>query len=342
MDQHLYQLASEGQLSPQQLERVYALAVQPGDPAQLDKHLRRGIALVAALLLGAGLIFWIAANWQEQTRWFKLGLIEAALALCLVLALLLPKARLAALLGAQLALGGLLAFVGQTYQTGADAWQLFAAWAVLSLLWTALARSDGLWTLWVLIVAMGLVSWSGRVDLWMALFGRLDSIALQGLTMVGWLLLALIPLGVSQVSWLRVHRAEDSVQGLGRWSHRVAMGLALSAWAIWGAMRWFELRHAGWLVVLLSALLVGSVFWLSLASRWRDYVVLCLATLAVDVLLLAAVARLAVELGGITEGLLFFSLAALLCLGASVTGLMRMQRRWSAASVAVVDDQEGV
>ena len=40
-------------------------------------------------------------------------------------------------------IAGLLAFVGQTYQTGADAWQLFATWAALALVWALGRRRKG-------------------------------------------------------------------------------------------------------------------------------------------------------------------------------------------------------
>ena len=57
-----------------------------------------------------------------------------------------------------MSLGGLLAFFGQTYQTGADSWQLFALWAALDLPPCRGARSDFLWTAWgpVAMAAIGL------------------------------------------------------------------------------------------------------------------------------------------------------------------------------------------
>ena len=63
-------------------------------PPRLDAvPIERALALCAALLLGAGLIFWVAANWQEQTRQFKYHLLQSAV--------LAPAAvqQLAALLG---------------------------------------------------------------------------------------------------------------------------------------------------------------------------------------------------------------------------------------------------
>src|SRR5690606_38724138 len=50
-----------------------------------------------------------------------------------------PFALLTAL--AAVAVGGLLALVGQIYQTGADPWQLFLLWAVLLLPWLLVVRT---------------------------------------------------------------------------------------------------------------------------------------------------------------------------------------------------------
>ncbi len=50
----------------------------------------------------------------------------------------------AALLLATLLLGVFLALFGQTYQTGADPWQLFANWALLILPWEVAPVGEGL------------------------------------------------------------------------------------------------------------------------------------------------------------------------------------------------------
>jgi uncharacterized membrane protein len=63
------------------------------------------------------------------------------------------------LLLALLAIGGLFAYFGQTYQTGADPWQLFALWAALALPLCLVARSDVLWTPWMLIFSTAAALW---------------------------------------------------------------------------------------------------------------------------------------------------------------------------------------
>ena len=48
----------------------------------------------------------------------------------------------------------LLATIGQTYQTGADAWQLFAVWAALGVFWAIASRAALVWLLVLLLVQL--------------------------------------------------------------------------------------------------------------------------------------------------------------------------------------------
>ena len=59
-----------------------------------------------------------------------------------------------------LGIGALFAYFGQTYQTGADPWQLFALWAVLALPLCLGARSDVLWAPWALVVVTAISLWT--------------------------------------------------------------------------------------------------------------------------------------------------------------------------------------
>jgi uncharacterized membrane protein len=64
----------------------------------------------------------------------------------------------ATLLCSTLLLGALMALFGQTYQTGADPWQLFFYWAVLMLPWALIGRFTSIWLIWLglLNLSMGL------------------------------------------------------------------------------------------------------------------------------------------------------------------------------------------
>jgi uncharacterized membrane-anchored protein/uncharacterized membrane protein len=69
-------------------------------------------------------------------------------------------------------LGALLALVGQTYQTGADTWELFGWWALLLLPWALAARSQGVWLFWVVVANIALALLLGQRALsWWIVFG---------------------------------------------------------------------------------------------------------------------------------------------------------------------------
>jgi uncharacterized membrane protein len=64
--------------------------------------------------------------------------------------------RLSLLLGA-IFTGVLLALYGQTYQTGADPWQLFFNWSLLILPWVVISRFPVLWVLWLSLLNLSVI-----------------------------------------------------------------------------------------------------------------------------------------------------------------------------------------
>lgn len=107
------------------------------------RFLSRCATGLGTLLLASGLITWVAANWWHWAAWLRLGLVQLLVLVCLLAACGLrswqnrfhPDLAASSLLTglASVAVGGLLALIGQIYQSGADPWQLFALWAVLIL-----------------------------------------------------------------------------------------------------------------------------------------------------------------------------------------------------------------
>lgn len=233
MHELLHQLVRRFNLEAAQARQLWQMSQLHARPPALRGWLEGALAAVAALLLGAGLVFWVAANWPEQTRAFKFNALQAAVLLPALAALALPRLRTACLLLATLALGALLAFVGQTYQTGADPWQLFAAWAALALPWVLAARRALLWAAWLLLAALALALWGLPLEL--ARHG-LAHPRLQ-LALAGWALLLALPwlltwLGLApsrHAHWLAGARAPSLLL------MRVA---ALAVLPIWVAMWW--------------------------------------------------------------------------------------------------------
>ncbi len=294
------------------------------DPSRRDIDLlriERGLALLAALLLGAGLIFWVAANWQEQTRQFKYHLLQAAVLLPALGGALFPRVRTPALLLGILALGGLLAFLGQTYQTGADPWQLFAAWAALCLLWVLFAGHDAIWALWLLIAGAGLALWSGGrlFAPWHTLLHNrhaYEPIA----TSLAWLALLAVPVVLSR--WrLLVSRRPTATLSL-----RLAALMAVSAWS--GYALWHLFSDQGSWIYLFNLALIfaaGATAW---HSRPRDFVVLAIVVLALNIVILTLVFKQLLE-GNKNDWVTLFLLFTLIsagAIGSSSVWLYRQQQ----------------
>lgn len=316
----IHQLARRFALDDGRTQRLWALSGLHRRPEALALHLHRGLAVLAALLLGAGLIFWVAANWQDQTRAFKLHLLEGAVLASAGAALLWSRGCTALLLLATLALGGLLAFVGQTYQTGADTWQLFATWAALALVWALAARRDAFWAAWLLITGLALALWSGD-----ALFSPLQTL-LGGrssrslLTPVLWVAVFLLPLALPRLRLLREAAATAPL------SWRLAALMALSAWCAYALFG--LLMHDQLWQYFFNGLLVLGAAALAWALRPRDFVVLGLSVLALNVLVVSGFARLLLD-GAHGDGVgvaLLLTLIAAVCVGTSGTWLYRLQR----------------
>lgn len=311
----LYALVRHFQLSPVQARQLAACA-QEQPPVDWAARLWRGLVVVAALLLGGGLIFWIAAQWPEQTRSFKLHVLQAAVLLPLLAAMTLAQVRTTALLLATLALGGLLAFVGQTYQTGADAWQLFALWAALALPWTIVARSDGLWALWLLIVGAGLGFWIGLgTTAWDLLWqgGTLRRV----LHLLLWLPVWLVPVLLPRLGWAAV--ARPTLSG------PMGTGLALAAWTALGVQS-LVLQNQ-WPLYLLACLAVACL--LAHAWRTRHLAVLGLGLIAANVLWLVGLGHGMFEhlrIGYTEGGLALMTLMIALSVGGSAHWLYRLQK----------------
>ena len=150
---------AQNALSAQQVPAALRLAGLPPSRWEWRLWIDRLLLWLGASALLAGLIFFVAANWSGMGRMGKFALAEAALVLCL--AAYWWGARLrhanAALLAASLAVGALLALIGQTYQTGADTFELFAVWAALIFPWVLLARLPALWVVWLAILHVAYV-----------------------------------------------------------------------------------------------------------------------------------------------------------------------------------------
>ncbi len=168
--QQILDWADQGHLPATHLEPALARAGVLPDSAQWRRAVDRLLLGLGVLLMAAGLVFFLAYNWKDMGRFAKFGLAEAPLAAALLVvwrAGLASRVGQAALVGGAVCVGALLALVGQTYQTGADTFELFGLWATLILPWAVVGRQAPLWLIWLLLanVALCLYVQSTR-DLW--------------------------------------------------------------------------------------------------------------------------------------------------------------------------------
>ncbi|MFT7722755.1 MAG: DUF2157 domain-containing protein [Roseateles sp.] len=293
----------------------------PGDgrerePAALLRRLPLALMALAGLLCGLGLVFAVAAQWADLPRAARFALLQAAVALGALALVARPRLALPLGLWCLLATGGLLAFLGQTYQTGADAWQLFALWAALALPLALGARADALWGVWMLVAL-------AAVSLWMAAHAGHRWRAEAGdlpVHLAGWALALGLALAAAGAAGRRV--------GAGPWARRTAAGLAvLLVMATALAALFGDDPLAPTLLALLA--LAGAAWALGRPAGF-DLFGLSAAALALNVVLVGALARLLfdeVPGGEPIARFLLLGLAAAGLLAATVGAVLRLARR---------------
>jgi uncharacterized membrane protein len=131
-----------------------------------QQFLERLFLISGVTLCMVGVMSFFAFNWAALPYYYKLALPQGLMLIALVAAALRgldnPLSK-ALLLIASVCAGVGLAMVGQTYQTGADPYSLFVAWAVLILAWVIAARSPGLWLLEIVVINLGFVLYWAQI-----------------------------------------------------------------------------------------------------------------------------------------------------------------------------------
>ncbi|HEU0120471.1 MAG TPA: DUF2157 domain-containing protein [Bryobacteraceae bacterium] len=151
-----------GRLSPRNAVRALAIAGVAPTPVEWRKFAETLLLWAGALLLSSGVIYFFAYNWNALSRMVRFGIAEVLFAAAFLVATWLGPTRpagRAALLLASLLAGALFALFGQTYQTGADSYVLFATWAIVLLPWAAVARFEWLWLLCLALVNTAIVTY---------------------------------------------------------------------------------------------------------------------------------------------------------------------------------------
>jgi uncharacterized membrane protein len=235
--QLLIDWTEQGLIAPEKLHAALAVAgVFPSD-AGWRRFLDRLLLWLGALMIAAGAIFFFAYNWDDLGRLAKFALAQALVLAALAVIWRTGIEHVAgkvALLAASLFVGALLALVGQTYQTGADTWELFAVWAALILPWAMVGRRAALWLLWLGIVNVTIV-------LYYTTFGILFGLVF-GTERLLWTLFGLNTAALAVWELLALRYAQE------RWAIRVlavASGGLVTVLAIFSILEWHSKSNLG-------------------------------------------------------------------------------------------------
>lgn len=306
--------ARQGDLPERTVGKALHLAAAEPTLAQWAGFLDRLALWAGAIFLAVGVIFFFAFNWQELGRYAKFGLVELCLAGAVAAAWVLGLERLsgkAALCAATLLVGALLALVGQTYQTGADPWQLFAVWALMVLPWVVIGRFGALLFFWIALVNLALLLYFQTFPRFFGLLGLLFSteILLWTFFILNTLILCLWEFAAQRrVEWLQE-----------RWPLRilaVASGGLITSLAVWAI---FEFRSHSYYNLLGYLLWVGAAY-LVYRRMLLDIFVLSGGVLSVVVVVAAALGYALIDHGG--------EAGVLLLVGMVVIGLSALGGYW--------------
>jgi uncharacterized membrane-anchored protein/uncharacterized membrane protein len=264
--------------------------------------------LIGVVLVVVGTLFFVAANWSALSGLQRMGLVGAAMVGATLVGGQLGETlagRAVSLLGGLL-FGPLLVVYSQVYQTGADAWQLFATWSGVLLAYAVLVRFVGTWLVVLVCVHTAWFAWMGQ---------ELGSMIFEGPH--AWLvaLLAVVDAGV-------VGLAERLLDGREREAVVHTAGVAGLAMVLpFGVASAIDhVPDGGWpgLVVLAAGL-----FGIWQVYRWRRPRLGMLVAFAVVVTILLGSA-----LGRVVFEMMDLELFGVALLGVMVCGLVWVLTRW--------------
>jgi uncharacterized membrane protein len=123
----------------------------------------RLMLIVGTTLVLSGIIYFFAFNWSRISPAIKLSSIQFGIIGCLIGVYYYSLQRSISgqvlLLSATVLVGVFMAVFGQIYQTGADAYQLFMMWSLLTVGWTIISNFPAQWIFWLVITNTFLVLW---------------------------------------------------------------------------------------------------------------------------------------------------------------------------------------
>lgn len=317
-------------LSQEAVAAVFELTGAQPAKAEIERFAARLLLVAGVLSLGAGLVFFIAANWSAFAVLGRFALVEAAFAAAIAAALWRPPPLAigrGALLLAFVATGALLALFGQTYQTGADVYELFLSWAAVGLVIVIAGQWSVTWAAWALVLNVALLLFSG----WRPESGWLFAL------FFGWSLHPGDVMAVAMLIDLGLWGAALAARGTRassvapRWLARFVLACAVGFGTAAGIVAMLDDEASAWSGLLVAAVLAG----LAVHSLRRRDDLFPLALVAASGIVLTTVAL--GRYSGLDELALFFVLALWLIVSSTLCGHWLMKAVRASRSEAVAE-----
>jgi uncharacterized membrane protein len=287
----------------------------------------RSMQTAGILSLAAGVIFLVAYNWHALGVYGRFAMLELPLLLALAFAWLKGTDRLSGRLSLLLSViltGALLALFGQTYQTGADVYELFLTWALLAAPWAIACRWEPCWALWLVVINVAAALYAERGH---AFFGLLSP--RQGLT--PWT----IPFFLNIAAFVAVETLSRRKKWgfCERWLGRCLLAAAMAFGTfimILRISRMSEFEGSQGLVLLEVLLFVAASTGLFVYSNWRREDLFPFAVLSLSWLVAttAWIGRLMAEHDAGIGSLFVIAMYVIAASAAAVKGITLIGRRW--------------
>jgi len=321
----LDRLARHYALDPQASATLLDLADGCPSRTETQAFLGRTFRYAGVLSIGASIVFFVAANWSEIPVFGRFALLEVLLAAFVGIGLYKPPPRFvgrAAILLAFTTTGALLALFGQTYQVGADVYELFLGWALLGLPFAIAGQWAVTTAAWIGVLDLALClfcGWNPRGGfLWVLFDGDRFS------TTHALVLACALNLGM----WLAFEKLQW--RAVPSWVRRMILffGLCFVSWlgfiGVMAGDRW-DATGEDWLAIVASAIAIAGVITAAVMQR-RDIYPVALAIGSAVFIISCWIAR---SMQHTNEAVLFV-VALWLIVASTVTGrgLVELARTW--------------
>lgn len=129
---------------------------------QWSLWISRLLLVVGSVLVLSGVVYFFAFNWNQIPPAAKFASIQIGIVALVGAACLGGLKRTngqVLMVGASVLVGVFLAVFGQVYQTGANAYELFATWSILIFGWCLISNFAPQWSVWLAVTNVALILW---------------------------------------------------------------------------------------------------------------------------------------------------------------------------------------